>query len=119
MWMDGKEGLLVTSILVIILIFSLNLSSVAMMGSAAFLLIYAGVNIAHLKLTSETGANKYIIYLAILGCLFSFSVLAYYELYNSPLTLIVLSAVVFLSFLFEWLYRKFSTRKFKMRKINH
>jgi len=119
MWMDGKEGLLITSILVIILIFSLNLSSVAMMGSAAFLLIYAGVNIAHLKLTPETGANKYIIYLAILGCLFSFSVLAYYELYNSPLTLIVLSAVVLLSFLFEWLYRKFSTRQFKMRKINH
>lgn len=118
-WMDGKEGLLITSILVIILIFSLNLSSVAMMGSAAFLLIYAGVNIAHLKLTPETGANKYIIYLAILGCLFSFLVLAYYELYNSPLTLTVLSAVVFLSFLFEWLYRKFSTRQFKMRKINH
>ena len=115
LWLDGKEGLLITSILVIILIFFLNLSSVAMMGSAAFLLIYAGVNMAHLKLCQKTNANKYIIYLAILGCLFSFAVLTYYELSNNPLTLIVLTAVVIFSFLFEWLYRKISRRKLKIR----
>jgi amino acid transporter len=117
LWMDGNEGLIITSILVILLIIFFNLSSIAMMGSAAFLLIYAGVNFAHLKLYQETNANKYIIYLAILGCLFSFSVLAYYELHNSPLTLIILCAVVFFSFLFEWTYRKFSIRRLKKKKI--
>jgi amino acid transporter len=110
LWLEGKEGLLVTSVLIILLIFFLNLSSIAMMGSAAFLIIYAGVNFAHLKLYQDTGANKYIIYLAILGCLFSFCVLAYYEAYNSPLTLIVLCAAVLFSFLFEWIYRKFHPR---------
>ncbi|AXV41101.1 MAG: amino acid transporter [Methanobacterium sp. BAmetb5] len=110
LWLEGKEGLLVTSVLIILLIFFLNLSSIAMMGSAAFLIIYAGVNFAHLKLYQDTGANKYIIYLAILGCLFSFLVLAYYEAYNSPLTLIVLCAAVLFSFLFEWIYRKFHPR---------
>jgi len=44
LWIDNKEGLLITSGLVIILIFFLNLSGIAMIGSAAFLLIYAGVN---------------------------------------------------------------------------
>jgi len=98
LWIDNKEGLLITSVLVIILIFSLNLSGIAMIGSAAFLLIYAGVNLAHLKLYKETGANKSIICLAIIGCLFSFAVLAYYEFYNSPITLIVLSATILFSF---------------------
>lgn len=116
LWLDGKEGLLLTSVLVVLLIFFLNLSSIAMMGSAAFLIIYAGVNFAHLKLYKKTGANKYIIYLAILGCLFSFFVLAYYEFFNSPLTLIVLCVTVFFSFFFEWTYRKFYSRILKKRK---
>lgn len=116
LWWEGREGLLITSILVIVLIFFLNLNSVAMMGSAAFLLIYAGVNIAHLRLHQETKANKYIIYLAILGCLFSFAVIVYYESYNNPLTLILLCAVIVFSFSFEWLYRKISCRKLKIRE---
>lgn len=116
LWLDGKEGLLLTSVLVILLILFLNLSSVAMMGSAAFLIIYAGVNFAHLKLYQDTGANKYIIYLAILGCLFSFSVLTYYEIHNSPLTLIILCIAFIFSFLFEWIYRKFYSRTLKKRK---
>jgi amino acid transporter len=115
LWLEGKEGLLLTSVLVILLIFFLNLSSVAMMGSAAFLIIYAGVNFAHLKLYQDTGANKYIIYLAILGCLLSFFVLAYYEINNSPLTIVVLCIAVIFSFLFEWIYRKFSSRILKKR----
>jgi len=99
--------------MVIIFTVSLDLSSVAMMGSAAFLLIYAGVNIAHLKLYKKTNANKYIIGLAILGCLFSFVVLFCYEMFNSPLTLGVLIAVVVGSFLIEWIYRKYNLRGLK------
>jgi amino acid transporter len=117
LWLNGKEGLLITSILVILMIYFLNLSNIAMMGSAAFLLIYSGVSLAHLKLYRETGANRYVIYLAILGCIFSLIVLTYYELYNSPLTLIVLCTVTLFSFLFEWIYRKFSIRILKTRKI--
>ncbi|SCG86837.1 APC family permease [Methanobacterium congolense] len=119
LWLEGKEGLLITSGLVIALIFFLNLSSIAMMGSAAFLLIYTGVNLAHLKLCNETRAHRSIIYLAILGCMFSFSVLAYYELFHSPLTIVVLAGAVLFSFSFEAMYRKFSRRKFKIRTINH
>jgi len=54
--------------------------------------------------------------LAILGCLFSFVVLAFYELSNNPLTLIMLTAVVIFSFAFEWLYWKISRRKLKIRE---
>ncbi|MEN6290977.1 MAG: APC family permease, partial [Methanobacterium sp.] len=42
-WRDSKEGLIITSAIVIIFILSLNLNNVALMGSALFLIIYAGV----------------------------------------------------------------------------
>ena len=76
-WRDGKEGLIITSAMVIIFTTFLNLSSVALMGSALFLIIYTGVNFAHLKVHKETNANKYIIWLAISGCLFALTVLVY------------------------------------------
>ena len=71
-WRDGKEGLIITSAIVIFFTIFLNLSSVALMGSALFLIIYAGVNFAHLKVHKQTNANKYIIWLAIIGCLFAY-----------------------------------------------
>ena len=116
-WHDSREGLLITSAIVILLIVLLNLSNVVMMGSSIFLLVYAGVNLAHLRLYKKTDANKYIICLAIAGCFFSLTVLVYYEIFNSPLTLYLLSAVVLASFLIEWIYRRYTSRSFKNRKI--
>jgi amino acid transporter len=112
-WHDSREGLLITSATVILLILLLNLSNVAMLGSSIFLLVYAGVSISHLKLYKKTDANKYIICLAIIGCFFLLTVLVYYEIFNSPLTLYLLSAVVLLSFLIEWIYRKYTSRSLK------
>lgn len=116
-WHDSREGLLITSTIVILLIVLLNLSNVVMLGSSIFLLVYAGVNLAHLKLYKKTDANKYIICLAITGCFFSLTVLVYYEIFNSPLTLYLLSAVVLMSFLIEWIYRKYESRSLKNREI--
>jgi amino acid transporter len=115
-WHDSKGGLIITSTIVILLTILLNLSNVAMVGSSVFLIIYAGVNIAHLKLYKKTNANKYMIWLAIIGCFFSLTFLVYYEISNSPLTLYVLSAVVVTSFLFEWIFRKFKLRSLKKRR---
>jgi len=92
-----------------------DLGGIGMLGSASFLLIYAAVNIGHLRLYKETGANLYVIWLAILGCLFSFAMLSYYLLIKSPVTLIVLAAVFALSFLIEFMYRKYTLRSLKVR----
>lgn len=116
-WRDAKEGLFITSGLVIILTLFLDLNNVAMMGSALFLIIYAGVNFAHLRLYKNTKSNKYIIWLAILGCIFSFVGLIYYILLNSPKTLIILILVLIFSFLIEYLYRRYSKRALKKRKV--
>ena len=112
-WHGSRGGLFITSAIILLLIVLLDLSSVVMLGSAAFLLIYLSVNLAHLKLYKKTDGNKYIIWAAIIGCSFSFMVLVYYEILNSPLTLYILALLILISFLFEWLYRKYRLGFFK------
>ncbi|NJD99675.1 amino acid permease [Thermococcus sp. LS1] len=114
-WGRSTEGLFITSVLVIIFANFLNLEGISMLGSSAFLLIYAAVNFAHLKIYKETRANPRIIWLSIIGCLASFAVLVYYEIEHSPLTLLVLALVLILSFVTEWMYRKIMSRTLKSR----
>ncbi len=106
-WHGSRSGLFITSFIILLLIVLLDLNSVVMLGSAAFLLIYLSVNLAHLRLYKKTDANRYIIWSAVIGCSFSFIVLVYYEIVNSPLTLYILALLLIISFLFEWLYRKY------------
>ena len=46
-----------------------------MMGSAAFLLVYAAVNAGHLRVLKETGANATIVWLSLVTCLVMFAIL--------------------------------------------
>ncbi|MFQ6082923.1 MAG: APC family permease [Candidatus Aminicenantia bacterium] len=114
-WGKSTEGLFITAGLVILFANFFDLSGIAMLGSASFLLIYAAVNIAHLRLYKDTGANPYIIWLSIIGCLSVLSILTFYVLNHSSLTLIVLVIVLILSFFGEWIYRKYSERTLKVR----
>jgi len=77
-------ALLATGALSALFAAAFDLSGIAMMGSAAFLLIYAAVNAAHLRLVAETGARRPIIGLAILGCLAIFGFLAEYTYRTQP-----------------------------------
>ena len=115
-WGKGIEGLFITAGLVILFTNLFDLGRIAMLGSAAFLLIYAAVDIGHLKLCKETGANPVLIWLSILGCLSVFIVLVYYLLNHSILTLVVLGIVLLLSFGIEFIYRSATYRSLKIRR---
>ncbi len=114
-WRNGTEGLIITSLLVIILTNILDLGKIAMLGSAAFLIIYAGVNIGHIKLRKETNGNLLLILIAILGNIISLGILIYYLILHSVLTLVVLILLLVFSFLFEWVYEMFTKRTIKVR----
>ena len=114
-WGKSIEGLFITAGLVVLFSNLFDLSGIAMLGSASFLLIYAAVNISHLRLYKKTGANLYIIWLSIIGCLTAFIIMIYYLLKYSPQTLAILILVIILSFAGEWAYRKHSNRKLKTR----
>jgi len=114
-WQGGTGGLVITSALVILFILFFDLSGVAMMGSGAFLLIYACVNAAHLKLTSETGANRNIIWMSIVACLAMAVILGAYIYQNSRPAFYTMILLIPACFMAEWTYRKASGRTIKTR----
>ena len=83
-WKDATGGLLLTAGLVVVVMLIFDLSGIAMMGSAAFLLIYAAVNAGHLRVLDQTGANAIIVWLSLLTCLAMFAVLCVYTYQEQP-----------------------------------
>jgi amino acid transporter len=109
-WKRGREGLVITSALVLLATNTLALDGIAMAGSASFLIIYAAVNIGHLRLYRQTGARPFVIWTAIIGCILAFAALAYYEIHRAPAAFVVLAGVVGLAFAAEWVYRRHTSR---------
>ncbi len=113
----AREGLFITAGFVILSLNILPLARIAMLGSAVFLIIYGSVNVAHLRIIQKTKAKPAIIWLAILGDVFSMIVLAIYTARKSPGTLIVLFCALVFAFTAEYLYRIFSKRELKIRHL--
>jgi amino acid transporter len=100
-WHGSREGLFITALFVLLFANLFELGGIAMLGSAAFLLIYGSVCVAHLKLYKKTGGNRYIILASILLNLVTLILLIYYLYQNSMATLIILIIVILLCFLAE------------------
>jgi amino acid transporter len=115
LWGKGTEGLFITSALVIAFILFFDLSGVAMMGSGAFLLIYSCVNAAHLRVTAETGAKPWLVWLSLIACLTMFGILCVYIYDNQQFALITMVALLALCFALEWTYRRWTGRTIKSR----
>jgi amino acid transporter len=110
-WKDATGGLLLTAALVVVVMLCFDLSGIAMMGSAAFLLIYAAVNAGHLRVLKATGANAPIVWLSLLTCLAMFAVLCVYTWQQQPLAIAALVVFAAASFAAEWGYRRWTGRK--------
>lgn len=74
-WHGAKAGLLITAGLVAVLAAIVPLGSIANTGSAIFLVIYAAVCVAHLRLRHETHSSAWPIWIALLGCVGTFAML--------------------------------------------
>jgi hypothetical protein len=84
-----------------------------MMGSAAFLLIYAAVNGGHLLVLKQTGANALIVWLSLLTCLAMFAILGVYTYQQQPAAIAALVLIASASFAAEWGYRRWTGRTLK------
>src|SRR6266481_3291569 len=110
-WRGASGGLLLTAALVLIVMLSFDLSGIAMMVSAAFLLIYAAVNAGHLKVLSETGASALLVWLSLLTCIGMFAVLCAYIYAEQPRALAALIIIAAAAFAAEWAYRRWTGRR--------
>jgi amino acid transporter len=103
LWDRNIEGLFITTGLVIMLVLSFDLGAIAMMGSAAFLLVYAAVDVAHLRILKKTGARPWLVWLSLLACGATFVYLTIYISERTPpAALATLWGALVLSFVVEW-----------------
>jgi amino acid transporter len=114
-WKDATGGLLLTAGLVVVVMLIFDLSGIAMMGSAAFLLIYAAVNAGHLKVLDQTGASAIIVWLSLLTCLAMFAILCVYTYQEQPRAIAALILIAAASFAAEWTYRRWTGRRITER----
>jgi len=110
-WKDATGGLLLTAALVVVVMLIFDLSGIAMMGSAAFLLIYAAVNAGHLKVLDQTGASAIVVWLSLLTCLAMFAILCVYTYQEQPRAIAALILIAAASFAGEWAYRRWTGRR--------
>jgi amino acid transporter len=113
-WKQATGGLLLTAALVVVVTLCFDLSGIAMMGSAAFLLVYAAVNAAHLRVLEQTGANAVIVWLSLITCLVMFVILGVYTYQQQPAAISALVVIAAASFVAEWAYRHWSGRRLKV-----
>jgi amino acid transporter len=107
-WRNATGGLFITSLLVMIFILFFDLSGIAMMGSGAFLLIYAAVNAGHLRILQQTGAKKSLVIIALILCLLLFTILEIYTFKHASLAVYMTIILLLGSFVAAKIYN--STR---------
>jgi amino acid transporter len=88
---NAREGLFITTILAILF---LDITAVTMLGSAAFLLLYAAVNFGHLRVRTATGAKAILMWGSIVSCLVLFAFLSVYIFQTRGLLTLILNAVL-------------------------
>ncbi len=110
-WNRPLEGLIITSLVTLIIANFFDLSSISTMGSAGFLIIFAAVNAANVKLYRLTKSQRLFSALGLVACIGALAVLIWQTAMTSPIRLIVLISMTGLAFIVEWLYRQLSGRK--------
>ena len=87
-------GLVVMALLTIFMIVALDLNAIASLGSAVALLIFSAVTVAHFRTYKETGANLFILIVALVATLGTFVVFTTTTLVNEPRTAIALVVIL-------------------------
>ena len=107
----GNWGLFITSLIVCIFVVIFPLSAVGEMDSLAFLLVYAMVNLGHLRIAGQTGAKRWILICSVVLNLALFALLFIQTILNhETLTWISVIALLIISFLVELAWRKKNKR---------
>jgi amino acid transporter len=87
-------GLAITSLASIILAAGFDLSSIASIGSAIALVIFALVSVGHLRVRSETGAQAWLLVVAVVSTLTVFVTFVITTLVHEPATIVTIAVIV-------------------------
>ncbi len=109
-------GAIITSLLSLILANTINLTEIAIIGSASFLLIFFLVNISAYKLRKEICGNKFIILTASFCSFIALITLLWHSYTKNIKAIIVFSVFIISSIIFEATYGKLIRGHFFRRK---
>ncbi len=118
-WKRPMEGLLITAGLALIVANLFNLSSISLMGSAGFLLIFAAVNLANAKLRDHTKAKSWLSYVGTIACLGALGTLLWQRATTAPSELIIFVVLLALSITIEGIYRAATGRTIRPKLSLH
>ncbi len=108
---SGYDGMIIIALLSIIFATLFNLDNISVAGSIGFLVIFALVNFANVRLYKETGANRLIAGFGTFLCVAAVIVLVGYNALNSPESLLTSGVVILIVFLFSFFYHRFKQRE--------
>ena len=89
-WGEPLEGLLITAVLTLLIANAFDLTSIATLGSAGFLLIFAAVNTANARDAQHTNSLAWISVVGAVACLAALGALVWHTTLTAPAKLWVL-----------------------------
>jgi len=110
-WNKPLEGLIITSAATLLMANFFDLSSISLMGSAGFLLVFAAVNASNYRVAARTGSKPWLAMLGLVVCLLALAALIWQRATTHPKELWVLIIMVGLSFAIEAGHRALTGRK--------
>ena len=98
-------GLLLTAVIAIVLAAGFDLDAVASIGSAVALVVFTLISIGHLRVRGETGAQAWLLILAVCATTIVFVTFAVTTLVHEPATLVVIVVIVVVSLIVDFWWK--------------
>jgi amino acid transporter len=111
----SREGLVISSGLIVTLAVFFNLSEIAAIGSVSILIVHFVVHAGHLRLLRETGATAVLVVMAALSNLAAILLSAVYLSGNSPYLLMLVGGLFLISVVIELVLRRATGRSVRPR----
>jgi hypothetical protein len=112
MWLCGSGSLYAAAALTVAFVLFFPFAAVGQMASLAFLIVYGMVSLGHLRVRKETGARGWMLYAAVgLNAALCLLLLGYAVSKGPATTWVTLLALLALSFVAEWAYRRRTDRR--------
>jgi amino acid transporter len=104
-WGEPVEGLFITAVLTLFVANTFDLTSISMLGSAGFLLIFSAVNLANALHASKTNSRWWVSASGVAACLVALAALIWQTAATAPKKLWVLVVMAALAVAIEGSYR--------------
>ncbi len=107
----STRGLTISAVAALIMLNSMDLATVASLGSATSLLVYFLVNLGAFRIIRDSTPKRFLIFLSVLACLFAVGVWFIYTVKYAPVSLGIFVSFILIALLAESLLQRLRGRK--------